>query len=86
LSRLSDKHHDWQVQQAEEAIRLYLYFQNQSSTLVKPKTSEAAGLWAQAIEQMVASLRLKHLAYRTEQTYLAWDASVQPVCQRGGAN
>ena len=33
LATMGGTHHDWQVKQAEDAIRLYLYFQSQSKSL-----------------------------------------------------
>ncbi len=66
---------DWQLQQAARAVDLY-----QRVFLKKPDTSAAQ---AQAGEQEVAEaeavysrmrelLRLRHYAYRSEQTYLDW--------------
>lgn len=72
LSFLGDTHHDWQVQQAKDAIRLYLYFQSKISQIDDEPPSGNDGLWVRAIEMMTNAMRLKHLSYRTEQTYLGW--------------
>lgn len=72
IAQLAESREDWQVQQAKDAIRLYLYFKNKSSTAStnqKPARNEA---WVQAINTMVNSMRLKHLSFRTEQSYLTW--------------
>ncbi len=72
IVRLADTRQDWQVHQAEDAIRLYLYYKNQAKKIQaqqKPKTNK---IWAKAIDHMVNAMRLKHLSYRTEQTYLSW--------------
>lgn len=65
-------HEDWQVQQAEDAIRLFIYFQNQPQPSPNTKSSADDRLWADAIDQMIALMRLKHLSFRTEKTYLTW--------------
>lgn len=72
LKYLATKHEDWQVDQARKAISLYCYFLNRPGKSVAPHSSLKNREWQQAIDQMVKSMRLKHLSYRTEQTYLAW--------------
>ena len=69
---LSDTHEDWQVEQAKDAVRLYRYYQDNASSAPSARTSSTDKLWAEAVDQMIVSMRLKRLAYRTEQTYLKW--------------
>jgi integron integrase len=64
---------DWQIRQAEDAVRIYLthFLPHQVENIVayelKPVTSDQSVLNA-----MKEALRVKHYSYRTEQTYLAW--------------
>jgi len=69
---------DWQLQQAEEAVRLLF------TNFLTPSEKEQQGLVLinqgqdthfsinEALSKFKEVLRLKHYAYRTEQTYLDW--------------
>ena len=72
LKHLASDHEDWQVEQARKALNLYCYFLDKSGKSVVSHSASANIEWQQAIDQMVKAMRLKHLSYRTEQTYLAW--------------
>ena len=72
LNHLASIHEDWQVEQARKAINLYCYFLDKAEKSVVSQSAPANREWQQAIDQMVKAMRLKHLSYRTEQTYLAW--------------
>lgn len=72
LAWLSESRENWQVQQARDAIRLYLYFKNQSPPKSFDSASGANAIWSDAIDRMVQMMRLKHLAFKTEQTYVTW--------------
>ena len=72
LSEISDSYQDWQVRQAQDAIRLYLYYQGQPKTTQVTKSYPHERLWSAAVDQMVATMRLKHPSLRTEKTFLAW--------------
>jgi len=76
--RKDGRFEDWQVEQAEKAIRLYFHnFQSQTDwkkTAAPHVNPQADGLTSKA-EALAASrqlLRVKHYSYRTEQTYLEW--------------
>jgi site-specific recombinase XerD len=72
LFQLSKTKQDWQLEQAKDAIRLFQYFKQSSVQQdVAPKPTMKA-LWKQSMEAMTTSMRLKHLSYRTEQTYTDW--------------
>jgi len=60
------------VEQARRAINLYCYFLDRAGKSVVSPSAPANREWQQAIDQMVKAMRLKHLSYRTEQTYLTW--------------
>ena len=72
LKHISSIHQDWQVSQAKKAINLYHYFLSKPAKSDAPRAMPAGREWQQAIDQMVRAMRLKHLSYRTEQTYLTW--------------
>ncbi len=68
LKHLSAKFEDWQVKQADFAIKLFnnfLFYSNISND----NLPEA---WEQLEKKYIDIIRLKHLSYRTEKTYLKW--------------
>ena len=72
LKRLADNAEDWQVKQAERALRLYDFFLLQK---MKDKTGEAPGEaadWLLVEERTREALRLRHRSLSTEKTYLIW--------------
>jgi len=76
LKELSHAHPDWQIRQAEDALRLYTYFISRLQKAEKPASAKAAQQeWASVLEQMRQALRLKHRSYQTEKSYLSWVAS-----------
>ena len=71
IFNLSKRKEKWQVEQAREAIELYLFFKNRPSRQFKPTDTEASQ-WRTVSHEMVKILRLKHLSLATERTYLGW--------------
>lgn len=73
LATLAQQYQDWQVRQA---VRLYLYFSRSGEKPNSPaleSPEEASTDSQQSLELTLTRLmRLKHLSYRTEKTYLAW--------------
>ena len=72
---------DWQVDQAERAVKLYLFTYLSAANGGAEAAGEADAGNAQSISatstgkelaQMRELLRLRHYSYRTEQTYLDW--------------
>ena len=79
LRRLQEKKPlaDWQLRQAEEAVRLYVgQFLSGNTALLSPNTVPDKQLWAKdrmhCIAKMTELIRLKHYSYSTEQTYIDW--------------
>ena len=72
LSGIGKKHEQWQIDQAKEAISLYLFFTNRKTPPAAKKGLDWNKDWIQAGEMMKRMLRLKQLAYSTERTYLSW--------------
>lgn len=70
LAHLSKSHEDWQVKQADTAIRLYQFF------LAKQKTpqpgKEIPEAWSELEAKMSEALRLRHRSLSTEKTYISW--------------
>src|SRR3990170_3727840 len=73
LKHLSKSHEDWQVNQADNARRLYSYF------LLKRHSNKADGIsealisnWKAVEEKTIEAIRLRHRSYSTEKTYTAW--------------
>ncbi len=69
---------DWQIDQADQAIRLYFlnFYTSVQSVAVKENASQmdAPGVFngAQALADLREWMRIKHYAYKTEQAYLNW--------------
>ncbi len=72
LSRLAKKHEDWQVQQADRALRLYGYFLTRKQTSEDEPSVNNQGDWKEIEEEMRQALRLRHRSYSTETTYILW--------------
>jgi integron integrase len=72
LVAISDTHENWQVDQSKDAIRLYRYYLDRPKAAPSPQAPEIDKLWADAVDQMIVSMRLKHLSHRTEHTYITW--------------
>ena len=79
LSFLGRSYQDWQVCQARHALRLYWYYsragqRRQSPSVHGPKQAALAvsASWDTLEEKLVCLMRLRHLSYRTEKTYLSW--------------
>lgn len=63
----------WQVEQAETAIKLYLYhFAGGDASLSYQKSSQDSHHLPEIINKMREFLRIKHYAFKTEQSYIIW--------------
>jgi len=71
LKYLSTRHEDWQIRQADYAIKLYQYYlsQKEKKSVLKEDVFKE---WIWFEEETSKLLRLKHMSYRTEKTYLSW--------------
>jgi Phage integrase, N-terminal SAM-like domain len=71
LKYLTKRREDWLVKQASEAIQLYRFFKNRQ---VHRTGKHLSGneQWKVVAKDMYKMLRLKHLSFRTEKTYLGW--------------
>jgi integron integrase len=62
-----DGREDWQIEQAEDAVRIYLEFRKRSAS-----SDNTVSIPADILERVREGLRLKHYAYRTEKSYVHW--------------
>ena len=75
---LSSEFEEWQIKQADHALRLYRHFLSIANNKTKCLKSndklkqDCCEAWKLAAQEMRRILRLKHLAYRTEKTYMNW--------------
>ena len=69
---MAKRHEDWQVKQADTALRLYDYFLSKTTSPKSEETSSHEERWKSLEEKMRDSLRLRHRSLSTEKTYLIW--------------
>ena len=72
LSDMAKRHEDWQVKQADTALRLYDYFLSRSISSTSGEPSTCNETWNLLEEKMREALRLRHRSLSTEKTYLLW--------------
>ena len=72
LNHLAKKHEDWQVQQADRALRLYGYFLSRRQRNEDGTSDDMPDDWKKIDEKMREALRLRHRSYSTEKTYVMW--------------
>ena len=65
---------EWQVKQAREAIRLFLFYLSRTGTESPGAVASSfpSASWQQVTVQMREALRLRHRSLRTEKSYLQW--------------
>lgn len=65
---------DWQIDQAADAVKQYLYFQDHYCIKEQVITTEpeAVSDWSKDIKTFREVLRLKHRSFQTEKAYLRW--------------
>jgi integron integrase len=72
LEHLSHGHPDWQVKQADQALRLYeLFLKGGGGETINTGSAKNRD-WDQWEARTVRAIRSKHLALSTERTYLQW--------------
>jgi integrase len=72
LTDMAKRHEDWQVRQADTALRLYDYFLSKATSPKSEEPSSHEERWKSLEEKMRDSLRLRHRSLSTEKTYLIW--------------
>ena len=76
LENLNRSREEWQVKQADQALRLYQFFLSRGALHTAP-TIDMDEQWKVAREEMVKVLRLKHMSLNTEKTYITWSRQFQ---------
>lgn len=76
LDHLSKSREEWQIKQADQALRLYLFFLSRVAQRPVPVT-DLDKQWESARETMVKVLRLRHMSLNTEKTYNIWSRQFQ---------
>lgn len=79
LSFLSKNREAWQVNQAKEAIRLYLFYISQPDK--ENAVINTGGIKKQVEEELIKIIRLKHLSLSTEKTYQGWVKRFLGFCE-----
>ena len=69
---LGKNHEEWQVKQAQDAVKLFKYFQRQQQSKAQDKNLEEKDQWKKIEEETVKALRLRHRSLRTEKSYIGW--------------
>ena len=78
LNRLGSKKNiaDWQVQQAKQALQLYIEnFLNSNTSTALPGFSQKGKIdhdLPQTLDKMREAIRIKHYSYKTERSYIGW--------------
>jgi hypothetical protein len=68
LEQLQSTREEWQVKQADQALRLYTFFVSRHGHR-PPASSKEDKEWEQILDKMIKVMRLKHLSLSTEKTY-----------------
>jgi len=72
LSQMGKNHEDWQVKQADTALRMYEYFLSRGKKTGEGMTSDQENEWNILEKKMCEALRLRQRSLSTEKTYLNW--------------
>ena len=72
LRHLAKNHEDWQVRQADRAVRLYVFFLAKAARAAEESTSGYAQDWNAVEQSTMQALRLRQRSISTEKTYLTW--------------
>jgi hypothetical protein len=67
LTHLAKNREDWQVKQADYALRLYNFFLSRNK-----KETSASKEWKIIEENTTKALRLRHRSLSTEKSYIMW--------------
>ncbi len=73
LNNISTTYENWQVRQAENALKHYSYFLSKRDNIQQNFSGQKSEKkWEETIEETARILRLKHYSYQTEKSYLSW--------------
>jgi integron integrase len=72
ISTLRENYSDWQLNQANEAVRAYFLFKTRDTKLSLSQDRSTRAQWKQVADEMVRMLHLKQRSLSTEKAYLSW--------------
>jgi integron integrase len=72
LGHLSKNHEDWQVKQADYAIRIYSFFLSRQLKAPSTDLPDFDREWTVIEDNTRKALRLRHLSLSTEKSYIIW--------------
>jgi len=72
LTHLAKTTEQWQVDQADDALRMYDYFLSRDQKSLTGKNIDESVAWADIEARTRAALRIKQRSLTTERTYLNW--------------
>jgi integron integrase len=72
LKHLTRFREEWQVNQASEAIQLFIYFNRREYQGQAKADLDSNTQWKAVAQDMVRMLRLKHRSLSTEKSYIGW--------------
>jgi hypothetical protein len=72
LKHLARSREEWQVNQASEAIQLFIYFNRREYQGQAKADLDSNTQWKAVAQDMVRMLRLKHRSLSTEKSYIGW--------------
>lgn len=72
VKHVAKSHEDWQVKQAEAALRLYDYFLSGLLNPAKEGAPVNREKWGVVEANARDAMRLRHMSYSTEKTYITW--------------
>jgi integron integrase len=90
--RKDQKNEDWQIRQAERAVRMYIrnFLNLNTQPVVREKPAEeknqSALSWQEAILKIKECMRIRHYSYSTEKTYIEWIERFQNYLEKNNVN
>ena len=90
--RKDQRYEDWQIRQAESAVRIYvrnfLNLNTQPVAQEKPAEQEnkSAFSWQEATLKIKECMRIRHYSYSTEKTYIEWIERFQNYLEKNNVN
>ncbi len=80
LAFLAKGHPDWQIKQAEHALRLHDHFLSDKNLTATDETASSSA-WDEIENKTRKCLRAKQRSYATEKTYLQWLRAFRRFCR-----
>ena len=72
INTLASQYPDWQVEQADKAVAIYLSFIGKNDKSGTKKTIKDNSIWKNVIFSMKKEMRLQNKSLQTERAYIYW--------------